>query len=191
MGILGVLVFSFILTAAAYMAFPLIKLNRNHGKFEKKRAKKIALWNSIAVGAFFFVLTAFVEEDPTWSSTPAFLYYWINRAILTDKGNKTGGVASVQPVVTPAPITRPPQISDPDEPQKSYGNFSTPASDLKLQPNIAAPSTEGATRVSPDMTTPPLKPQFCRKCGFKLLEESKFCSYCGTAVVEEVKNVLP
>lgn len=76
-----------IITAVAYMACPVIKLIRNQGKFEKKRARKIALWNSIVVGAIFCVLTAASESGATWSAGPAFLYYWINSSILTDKNS--------------------------------------------------------------------------------------------------------
>ena len=37
-----------------------------------------------------------------------------------------------------------------------------------------------------EKTTPmqPAQPEFCRKCGFKLLEGSAFCSMCGTPVVK-------
>jgi hypothetical protein len=77
------------LTALTYMAFPfiymMINIGKNEGRFEKKRAKKIALWNSIIVGAIFFVLNVISENNSTWSPLPAMLYYWINCAILTDK----------------------------------------------------------------------------------------------------------
>ena len=53
----GSLFLSFILTIIAYLAFPIIKLLMNQGKFEKKRAKRIALWNSIVVGAIFCIIT--------------------------------------------------------------------------------------------------------------------------------------
>lgn len=75
-----------ILTAIVYMAFPLIRLLINGKRFPKKRANKIALWNSIVVGAIFFIATAALSESATtWNVAPAFMYYWINKAILTDK----------------------------------------------------------------------------------------------------------
>ena len=80
---------SLILTIVAYMAFPLIRLLINHGRFEKKRAKKIALWNSIVVGAFFCILTVSGDSGSTWNAAPAFLYYWINCAILTSRHTTT------------------------------------------------------------------------------------------------------
>lgn len=80
------IILSFLLTAVAYMAFPLIKLLTNGGRFPKNRAHKIALWNSIVVGAAFLMMTIAVSEDGTlWNGAPAVLYYWINRSILTDK----------------------------------------------------------------------------------------------------------
>ena len=75
-----------ILTAIVYMAFPLIRLLINGKRFPKKRANKIALLNSIIVGAIFFIATAALSESATtWNVAPAFMYYWINKAILTDK----------------------------------------------------------------------------------------------------------
>ena len=80
------IVLSLLLTAIAYMAFPLIKLLTNGGRFPKNRAHKIALWNSIVLGAVFCIATIAVSEDGTiWNGAPAVLYYWINRSILTDK----------------------------------------------------------------------------------------------------------
>ena len=74
------------LTMIFYMGFPLIKLWINQGKFEKKKAKKIALWNSIIVGGCFFILSFLMYEGGVaWSAAPAVTYYFINRAILTDK----------------------------------------------------------------------------------------------------------
>ena len=68
------------------MAFPLIRLLINGKRFPKKRANKIALLNSIIVGAIFFIATAALSESATtWNAAPAFMYYWINKAILTDK----------------------------------------------------------------------------------------------------------
>lgn len=79
----------FILQTFIYMAFPFIilmlNLGRNECRFERKKAKKIALWNSIIVGAFFFILTTMSKGTKTWNPFPAMMYYWINSAILTDK----------------------------------------------------------------------------------------------------------
>ncbi len=80
------IILSLLLTAVAYMAFPLIKLFINGGRFARNRAHKIALWNSIILGAVFCIATIAVLEDGTiWNCAPAVLYYWINRSILMDK----------------------------------------------------------------------------------------------------------
>ena len=86
----GLLFLNFILTIVFYMAFPLVSLLVNSGRFEKKRARRIALWNSIIVGAICCVITITNSpENTTWSGGPAFLYYFINSAILTDKSQSS------------------------------------------------------------------------------------------------------
>ena len=83
------IVLSLILTLFFYMIVPVVLMLVNHGRFDKKKAKRIALWNSIVVGAGFLVVTSLLSEGNTaWHAGPAILYYWINRAILTD-GNAT------------------------------------------------------------------------------------------------------
>ena len=88
MDFMSSLLINLLLTAVIYTAFPLISLVANHGKLEKQRAKKIALWNSIVLGAFFCTLTSLAGDDVSWNAAPAFVYYWINCSILT---NKKGG----------------------------------------------------------------------------------------------------
>ena len=91
------IILSLILTAVAYMAFPLIKLLANGGRFPKNRAHKIALWNSIVLGAVFCIATIAVSEDGTiWNGAPAVLYYWINRSILTDKNAQEDTRSNIQ-----------------------------------------------------------------------------------------------
>ena len=167
-----------ILTAIIYMAFPLIRLLINGKRFSPKRARRIALWNSIVLGFFFFVLTIAVYGDGTlWNAAPAFLYCAINTIILTDKNaeetqDKRNKQTSSKPSgTTPMPkktsdVRRPPQISDPNEPQKSYGNFSVPCNDLALQ-----------------QSHEPLRVSYCRKCGAQLIDGSQFCRKCGTKAI--------
>ncbi len=70
-------------TVFAYMAFPVVRLILNGGKFEAQRAKKIALWNSIVVGLVFCIAT--IEEIGAWNGAPAVIYFFLNRAMLTEK----------------------------------------------------------------------------------------------------------
>ena len=84
------LVCSIALTAVAYMFYPLVRLLIHKGKFGKKHAKRIALWNSIVLGAFFCIATSAISDNSTaWNAMPAILYYWINYSILIDRTNAT------------------------------------------------------------------------------------------------------
>ena len=160
---------SLILTIVAYMAFPLIRLWMNHGKFEKKRAKKIALWNSIVVGAFFCILTVSGDSGSTWNAAPAFLYYWINCAVLTDKNatSEPRQKANAENTSSYQTVTRPPQISNIGETSQTYGTYNISGSDVALKQETIAEQP---------------KIQFCRKCGNKLAEDSIFCNKCGTKI---------
>lgn len=75
---------SFILTIFVYLLVPILSLGINGGKkFDEKKAKKIALWNSIIVGFIFCVLT--INSGSAWSAAPALFYYFINKKLLTEK----------------------------------------------------------------------------------------------------------
>ena len=76
-----------LLTVILYMGVPVIILIFR-GKMDKKKAKKIALWNSVIVGLLFCVITT--EAGGTWSAGPAVLYYFINLAILKNKAKEEG-----------------------------------------------------------------------------------------------------
>lgn len=78
------LLLGILFTAIVYMAFPLLRIWINMGKFERKQAHRIALWNSVVLGISFFFLTIFFDAG-SWNAAPAILYYWINKAILTEK----------------------------------------------------------------------------------------------------------
>ena len=82
--IAGIMVITFI-----YMAFPLFCLVFKDGQYEKKMAKRIALWNSIICGLILLVLIIVVSDDwniyeVVWSPISALLFYWINRKLLAD-----------------------------------------------------------------------------------------------------------
>ncbi len=77
-----------IITAISYLAVPLIMLASNGGKFPKKKANKIAIWNSVIVGLLFLILAIATEATSNWTPLPAILYYGINFAILVEKTSK-------------------------------------------------------------------------------------------------------
>lgn len=75
-----------ILTLFIYLTFPVIYVAKK-GKVERKKAKKFALINSI-VGAIFFIILRIAidpEGSPVTTFAPCVLYYFIGKAILTDK----------------------------------------------------------------------------------------------------------
>jgi hypothetical protein len=73
-----------LITAAAYMAFPFSYMMFNMWKTGKKLVKetirRICLWNSIGIGAFFFVMSSLSGSQ--WTPLPAVLYYYINCFVL-------------------------------------------------------------------------------------------------------------
>ena len=160
------------------MAFPLIMLYANHGKFLKKRAKKIALWNSIVVGAFFCILTIFIDSaSTTWNAAPAALYYWINRSILIDRtanhDNKTEFEQDVlnnsMPITSVSPMPNGNKTTNNnnncDEYKRKYESHQTTAEINKIEINGKVAEI-----------------QFCRICGSKLPKDANFCSKCGTKI---------
>lgn len=152
-----------LVTAIGYLAVPFV-LRTSRGKYEPQKAKKIALWNSIIVGACFCIASA--DKGVAWSAGPAFLYYWINCSILTDKNAANTSTAPAGHGAAPANYTRPPV---PPATNARGGNF---------------PATTPVTPShSVNAQSPAAKPiLFCRKCGSKLSTGYMFCSKCGTKI---------
>ena len=186
------LLVSVLLTAVVYMAFPLIRLAINHGKFEKKRAKKIALWNSIVVGAFFCIVTIGTSDGgTTWNAAPAVMYYFINRALLTDKYAPESKAPAAKPV---APAANKPAVSTP---VSTVAHSLSSANDKLITPSrndisgsefrVIKPETAQVANSTSASAEKPIL--FCRKCGNKLMENSAFCNKCGTKIcVEQTKK---
>jgi len=178
------LLVSLLLTAVSYMAFPLIRLAINHGKFEKKRAKRIALWNSIVVGAFFCIVTIGTSDGgTTWNAAPAVLYYFINKALLTDKYSPESSVPITKPaapipnkttVTAPAPVVH--SLSNANEKPVAPARNDVCGSEFR----VAKPAAPQEPDSTPTLTKKPIL--FCRKCGNKLAENSVFCNKCGAKV---------
>ena len=80
----------FIMTIFAYLFFPVLYRLVN-GKVDRKRATRIALFNSIVVAILFRLLEAVLNTDVAFNATtfaPAFFYFWIAKAILQQKSNE-------------------------------------------------------------------------------------------------------
>ena len=146
------------LTVVSYLAYPLIRLAKNGGKFDGQTAHRIALWNSVVVGILWLlasiVLNAMLSDGSSSASTggnlfPSLLYYWINKAILTDKHPKKE--TQQQP---PAYGYNAPGAA----PQQPYG-YNTPG---------AAPTQQ--------------QTKFCTRCGNPMPAGTSFCTKCGNQV---------
>ena len=74
------------ITLAVYLVFPLIYV-KVHGKVERKKAKKLAIRNSVLCCVLFFVFRAIVSggAEVYFSVPVAFFYYFINKKILEDR----------------------------------------------------------------------------------------------------------
>ena len=95
-----------LLTMGAYIAFPVIRLLINGKKFDKKQAQKIALWNSIVWGIIFCIATT--ASGATWNAGAAVIYYFLNKAILTENEsdeNNTANESCSNPVQQPTTVT--------------------------------------------------------------------------------------
>lgn len=84
----GILILDLILTIVFYLGYPFFRVVITKKKYTEKECKKMALWNSIIVGAFFMILTISQNQNATWNAGPAFLYYWINSSLWIDKNSK-------------------------------------------------------------------------------------------------------
>lgn len=81
-----VLVLGILLTALAYLIFPLIYRSKN-GRVCERKAKKIALWNSIICEAIFTIGEMLIGADPTTMGSlfaQGFLFYFIAESMLVD-----------------------------------------------------------------------------------------------------------
>ena len=152
-----------LLTVAAYLAFPLIKLYTNGERFEKEEARKIALWNSIICGVIFLVLSIASENVSAWNATPAIVYYFVNYAILAKKDSTETGRDDGSHKI---------EVKESLVPERDR---SISAVESKIRDNINVAENEPVLQSSPSTE----KVLFCRKCGTRLLDQSRFCHKCG------------
>lgn len=84
------IVLALFLTVVVYLAFPVIYIT-TVDKVPENIAKKYALINSIAGAAVFMLLRVLTGSDAMGAGgfAPAVLYYFIAKAILTKKEEKT------------------------------------------------------------------------------------------------------
>ena len=179
-----------ILTAVVYMFFPIIKIITNHGNlFERKRAKRIALWNSVVVGAVFCLLTSALIGP--WSAAPAFIYFWINSAILTDKSKKEGSDAvqakedNIENVGKP---TSDETVVGNAIQSENTANINPVKQETNDQPYVKPYNTESiiqplVSEISDTANKKPGKPKYCSRCGQLIDRKTKKCTGCGRRYV--------
>lgn len=81
----GGMIIGILITCISYMLIPVI-LKLKNGCYEEEKAKKIALWNSVIIGAIYMILTIeMMGTSSTWSAGPAILYYGINYSLLKSR----------------------------------------------------------------------------------------------------------
>ena len=79
------IVISLVLTIFVYLAYPIFYRVAN-GRVDSKSARKIALINSVCCAIIFLVINIAMNIDAEYISfAPAFFYYFIAKAIITDK----------------------------------------------------------------------------------------------------------
>ena len=108
-----------------------------------------------------------------WNVGPAVIYYWVNKAILTDKNatdplDKGNNNSSNKQPDKPSPLKTNEkayisiQLSDPNETPKKYGDFSVPFCELALQqPNetpIEGTNNEEKAHITKNKRTSKTKP---------------------------------
>ena len=80
------IIFDLILTITAYMIFPLVYKLFHKGEISEKTTKIISLVNSIIVGLLFFIIKEALNiGHVATTGGPAFLYYYVNKSILSWK----------------------------------------------------------------------------------------------------------
>lgn len=188
------IILGLLLTAVIYLAFPLIKMLINDGKFQKESAHKIALWNSMVLGLIFCVIaSASSNGNVTWNAAPAVLYYWINRTILTrkdaDEAVHVNDKASSNTYPQGKPCVK----------QHIYFNKEQVVNAVEVRfcrkcgerliddgafCHKCGTKKEKQANAVDEM-------QFCPKCGQKIVEGGIFCHKCGAEIVIASEEKVP
>ncbi|MEG9430306.1 MAG: hypothetical protein VZQ61_05235 [Christensenellaceae bacterium] len=116
-----------LLTAFVYLIFPILYV-ANNGKVGPKKGRRLALWNVFICALIFFIITLIIvassEENSNaeiggYSLAPAFFYYFIAKAILTDKNlhdnNETSSTTDDQTEDSNDDLTELEEMDDSDE----------------------------------------------------------------------------
>ncbi len=163
---LAIILFSLVITLLAYGAFPFIFAKTSKKPITKKKYKCLCYGINFVVMLLFIV----INGEPS-NGAPYFLWTWIfshygvkilnSRNILDDEAHKNLNCVT--------------ECKSCGYRDKNFFN--------------ACPKCGGYAKQydyeSAPISTEAIKISFCRKCGEKLIDNSKFCSKCGTEIVEE------
>ena len=176
-----------LLTFSAYTLPILIyRFALHSGPLEKKRAKKIVIIYGICAYLLMCLIAALLHGN---AGIAIFFWSYVNYRILI-----SGKRPEPKPADTPAERTDrlPPAALDAPAP---YTPAQSASQTSPVAPSVPATSARAAyipaapTPASSAPQTPPApRIQFCRNCGFRLLDGSRFCSACGTPVVSIPKE---
>ena len=145
---------------------------------EKKQAKKaVTIYGICAYLLMCFIMALFTGHA---AGVSIFFWSYVNYYILT-----SGKRPEPKPADTPAAHTdRFPLAPTPAAPSAPVS--SAPAAPIPQAPPAAYTPVQPASTfapAAPQTPAPAPRIQFCRKCGFRLLDDSKFCSVCGASIV--------
>ena len=159
-----IILVSLIITLLAYCAFPLIFARLRKKTITKRKYKVLCYCVNFAVMILFF---GTIGETP--SGGPYILWTWIFSA----SGIKTLISRGVLEEYQTSDYTKTATPTEDDYATDGFKILEENKENNKIAKEFPA---EIETRAHI---------KFCRKCGFKLIEDSDFCSRCGTAVVKE------
>lgn len=116
-----------LLTAFVYLIFPILYV-ANNGKVSPKKGKRLAFRNTFVCALIFFTITLIVvlssEENSNaeiggYSLAPAFFYYFIAKAIFTDKNlpdnSETASTTDNEQIYTEDELTELEEVDDSNE----------------------------------------------------------------------------
>lgn len=165
--IFATLLLDLVITVLGYLLVPTI-LSVRHKSLTNAQIKQIVIINGIVVWFAFRLLISALGGEPG-SGAAVFLWSAVAHWMLKKNCLKTDG--SVKKDCSDAPsVSLPPESKTPNR----CGNYSVPASDLRLEENesYSAPSThkeKNSTKTK----------RFCSKCGGEINVKTKQCTKCG------------
>lgn len=77
-----------LLTIFFYEVYPFVRVIIMKKNYDEKQVKKMSLWNSIIVGLLFAIVSFIIDENAPMNLAPAVLYYFVNKLVWVNKGNK-------------------------------------------------------------------------------------------------------